>query len=153
MRIKAEKNRSCLALMSRFIWVCESHRNVQTQNDILKFLLLLAMVNIIISLFPSFVFLKQLIIYSSFLVINFFSITKKSSTYIIFCCWKILITATPFLKHWIIYNWINFSRWYPCCETNFGKTKNLKNSTTLLCKRFLRIISVFFKTLKWLKAY
>ena len=72
----------------------------------------------------------------------FFPLRKNQPPTSFFCSWNILITATPFWKHWIIYNWINFSQWYPCCETNFGKTKNLKNSTTLLCKRFLRIISI-----------
>ena len=43
------------------------------------------MVNIIVSLFPLLVFLKQLNYLSSFLVIHFFFlISKKKSTYIIF---------------------------------------------------------------------
>ena len=79
------------------------------------------------------------------------------------------------LKHWIIYTWINFSLvGYLCCEIKFGRTKNLKNCTKLLCKSFLRIIRIklflvwqvlkpplqklalgryFFYSTKWLKAY
>ena len=61
-------------------------RNVQTQNKILKFLLLLAnigcwnclaMVNIIISIFSLLVFLKQLIYLSLFLDIHFFFWFRK----------------------------------------------------------------------------
>ena len=65
MRIETENNKTFLSCVS-----FRKFRNVQTQSDILKCLLLLtnvecwnclAMVNVIIFLFPLFVFLKQLI--------------------------------------------------------------------------------------------
>ena len=69
-------------------------RNVQTQNNILNFftfvsqrrlLKLLSYGDVIISIFPLLVFLKQLLYLSLFFVINFlFLISKKTSTYIIF---------------------------------------------------------------------
>ena len=58
-RIEAEKKRSCLASMGRFISIFEVSN-------------CLGMVNIIISIFPILVFLKQLINLSSFSVIHFF---------------------------------------------------------------------------------
>ena len=96
MRIEAEKNVLVLRQWADLFQFLK-FRNVQTQNNILKFLLLLANVNIIISIFPLLVFLKQLIHLSSFLVIHFlFLISKKTSVYIIFQKLKILITATSF---------------------------------------------------------
>ena len=68
MQNDAEKN-SCLASMSRFILVSEIFQNEQFYNGIFNFFLqanvggvnFLAMVNIIIHLFLSFVDLKQVI--------------------------------------------------------------------------------------------
>ena len=123
-------------------------RNVQTQNNILKFLLLLAnigcynclaMVNIIISIFPLLVFLKQLIYLSSFLVIHFL-ISKKTSTCIIFLRLKNIDYSYIVLKTLNNINLNNFSLVDPCCEINFGKKKF--ENCTLLCKSFLRIISI-----------
>ena len=69
-------------------------RNVQTQNNILNFftfvsqrrlLKLLSYGDVIISIFPLLVFLKQLLYLSLFFVIHFlFLISKKTSIYIIF---------------------------------------------------------------------
>ena len=94
-------------------------RNVQTQNKILKFLLLLAnigcwnclaMVNIIVSIFSLLVFFKQLIYLSLFLVINFFFlISKKASTYIIFLKLKNIDYSNIVLKTLNNINLNNFS--------------------------------------------
>ena len=69
-------------------------RNVQTQNNILNFftfvsqrrlLKLLSYGDVIISIFPLLLFLKQLLYLSLFFVIHFlFLFSKKTSTYIIF---------------------------------------------------------------------
>ena len=93
MRIEAEKNVLVL-LQWADLFQFSKFRNEQTQNNILKFLLLLAnvgcqnclaMVNIIIPIIPLLVFFKQLNYLSSFLVIHFlFLISEKTSAYIIF---------------------------------------------------------------------
>ena len=98
----------------------------------------LAMVNIIISIFPLLVFLKQLIYLSSFLVIL---ISKKTSAYIIFQKLKNIDYSYIVLKTLNNINLNNFSLVDPCCEINFGK-KKFENCTKLLCKSFLRIISI-----------
>ena len=100
----------------------------------------LAMVNIIISIFPLLVFLKQLIYLSSFLVIHFL-ISKKTSTCIIFLRLKNIDYSYIVLKTLNNINLNNFSLGDPCCEINFGK-KKFENCTKRLYKSFLRIISI-----------
>ena len=100
------------------------------------------MVNITISIFPILVFLKQLINLSSFSVIHFlFLISKKTSAYIIFQKLKNIDYSYIVLKTLNNINLNNFSLVDPCCEINFGK-KKFENCTKLLCKSFLRIISI-----------
>ena len=97
------------------------------------------MVNIIISIFPLLVFLKQLIYLSSFLVIHFlFLISKKTSAYIIFQKLKNIDYSYIVLKTLNNINLNNFSLGDPCCEINFGKNKNFENCTKLLCKSFFK---------------
>ena len=129
-RIEAEKKRSCLASMGRFISIFEVSN-------------CLGMVNIIISIFPILVFLKQLINLSSFSVIHFlFLISKKTSAYIIFQKLKNIDCSYIVLKTLNNINFNNFSLGDPCCEINFGKTKSLKIARSFCAKVFLRIISI-----------
>ena len=150
MRIEAEKNNLLLRQRADLFQFLK-FRNVQTQNKILKFLLLLAnvgcqnclaTVNIIISIFPLLFFLKKLICLSSFLVIHFlFLVSKKPSAYIIFQKLKNIDYSYIVLKTLNNINLNNFSLVDPCCEINFGK-KKFENCTKLLCKSFLRIILI-----------
>ena len=88
------KRKTFLSCVNGQIYISfRKFRNVQTQNDILNFLLLLAkvgcyyclaMVNIIISIFPLLVFLKQLIYLFIVFSHSFFSHFEKTSTCIIF---------------------------------------------------------------------
>ena len=110
------------------------------------------MVNIIVSLFPLIVFLKQLNYLSSFLGIHFFFlISKKTSTYIIFLNLKNIDYSNIVLKTLNNINLNNFSLGDPCCEINFGKTKILKIARNFCAKVFLRIISI--KLLNQAKAH
>ena len=101
------KRKTFLSYVNGQIYIIfRKFRNVQTQNDILKFLLLLAkvgcyyclaMVNIIISIFPLLVFLKQLIyLFIVFSHSFFFSFRKNVHLHHFFWSWKILITAKSF---------------------------------------------------------
>ena len=175
MRIEAEKNVLVLRQWAD-LFQFSKFRNVPTQNNILKFLLLLAnvgcqnclaMVNIIISIFPLLVFLKQLFYLSSFLVIHY---SKKTSAYIIFQKLKNIDYSYIVLK---TLNNINFSPGDPCCEINFGKTKSLKIARSFCAKVFKDHLNqaicylaslkaytskvnswkTFFNSTKWLKAY
>ena len=95
------------------------------------------MVNIIISIFPILVFLKQLINLSSFSVIHFsFLISKKTSAYIIFQKLKNIDYSYIVLKTLNNINFTNFSLEDPCCEINFGKTKSLKIAQSFCAKVF-----------------
>ena len=95
------------------------------------------MVNIIISIFPLLVFLKQLIYLSSFLVIHFlFLISKKTSAYIIFQKLKNIDYSYIVLKTLNNINLNNFSLGDPCCDINFGKTKSLKIARSFCAKVF-----------------
>ena len=97
------------------------------------------MVNIIISIFPLLVFLKQLIYLSSFLVIHFlFLISKKTSAYIIFQKLKNIDYSYIVLKTLNNINLNNFSLGDPCCEINFAKTKKFENCAKLLRKSFFK---------------
>ena len=73
----------------------------------------------------------------------------------------------------MIYTWINFSLGYPCCDINFGRTKNLKITWSFCAKVFKDHLNqaicylasfkastaksitwkIFFDSTKWLKAY
>ena len=101
------KRKTFLSYVNGQIYIIfRKFRNVQTQNDILKFLLLLAkvgcyyclaMVNIIISIFSLLVFLKQLIyLLIVFSHSFFFSFRKNVHLHHFFWSWKILITAKSF---------------------------------------------------------
>lgn len=79
------KNYSCRMSKRRIVFVFESFLNIQTQNEICKFLLLqanvdcqncLIMVDMIISLFPSFVFCTQLIYLFMVFIHSFLSHVK-----------------------------------------------------------------------------
>ena len=95
------------------------------------------MVNIIISIFPIPVFLKQLINLSSFSVIHFlFLISKKTSDYIIFQKLKNIDYCYIVLKTLNNLNFNNFSLGDPCCEISFGKTKSLKIARSFCTKVF-----------------
>ena len=104
------------------------------------------MVNVIISIFPILVFLKQLIYLSSFLAINFFFlISKKKSAYIIFLKLKNIDYSNVVLKTLTDIKLNNFSLRGSCCEINFEKTKSLKIARSFCAKVFLRIIFKFIK--------
>ena len=130
------------------------------------------MVNIIISIFPLLVFLKQLIYLSSFLVIHFL-ISKKTSTCIIFLRLKNIDYSYIVLKTLNNINVNNFSLGDLCCEINFGKQKVWKlheasvrkffkdHLNQAICylaslKAYTSKVSswkTFFNSTKWLKAY
>ena len=132
------------------------------------------MVNIIISIFPCLVFLKQLISLSSFLVIHFFFlISKKKSSYFIFQKLKNIDYSNVVLKTLSNIKLNNFSLGYPCCEINFGKKKVWKLHEASVQKFFkdhlnqaicylaslkaytskINSWETFFNSTKWLKAY
>ena len=82
--------------------------------------------------------LSVIVFSHSFLVIL---ISKKTSAYIIFQKLKNIDYSYIVLKTLNNINLNNFSLVDPCCEINFGK-KKFENCTKLLCKSFLRIISI-----------
>ena len=80
-------------------------------------------------LFPLLVFLKQLIYLSSFLVILFFFlVSKKTSTYIIFLKLKNFDYSNIALKTLNNLNLNNFSLGDPSCEINFWKSLKIARS-------------------------
>ena len=93
MQIDAEKN-YCLASMSRFILVSEIFQNAQFYNGFFYYYLqanvggvnFLALVNIIIHLFQSFVYLKKS--HLSAFIHLFFSSCRIKSTHITFILLK-----------------------------------------------------------------
>ena len=89
------------------------------------------MVNIIISIFPCLVFLKQLISLSSFLVIHFFFSFRKKSPKL-----KNIDYSNVVLKTLSNIKLNNFSLGDPCCEINFEKKKSLKIARSFCAKVF-----------------
>ena len=108
-------------------------RNVQTQSDILKFLLLLtnvdcwnclAMVNVIISLFPLFVFLKQQIAWLRLNPAICYLASLKAYTLKI-SSWKIFFKPKKWLKA--------YETGYPVFINNFLKPERVVCSKCQYC--------------------
>ena len=121
-------------------------RNVQTQSDILKFLLLLtdvdcwnclAMVNVIISLFPLFVFLKQQIAWLRLnLAICYLASLKAYSSKI--SSWKIFFKPKKWLKA--------YETGYPVFINNFLKPERV------VCSKYQYCSSIKTTSLKLVKS-
>ena len=110
--------------------------------------------DIIISLFPLLVFLKQLLYLSSFFVIHLLIlISKKTSAYIIFQKLKNIDYSYILLKALNNINLNNFSPGDPCCEINFGKKKVWKLHEASVQKFFKDHLNQAICYLASLKAY
>ena len=143
MRIESEKNVLVLRQWAD-LFQFSKFRNVQTQNNILKFLLFFRLLELLsygeynhlyisVTCFLKTTHLSVIVFSHSFLVIL---ISKKTSAYIIFQKLKNIDYSYIVLKTLNNINLNNFSLGDPCCEINFGKTKSLKIARSFCAKVF-----------------
>ena len=102
----------------------------------------LAMVNIIISLFPSFVVWKQLLSVHRFNSLVVFLMSNKVHPNHFSAVGKNIDRSNRIFKTLKMYIWINFSLRIPCWAIDYERAQNWKITRSFYAKVLLRITSI-----------